>query len=74
MRTLGSGEIVFYTMDGSVQRFEGEIQVADGRVILTEIIYFNGRPNGSREVNMPLARCVIYWKPEVYEEIGFAQA
>lgn len=38
---------------------------------ITEIIYFNGKPNGAREMNVPLEQSVIYWDPEVYEEIGF---
>ncbi|WP_027414765.1 hypothetical protein [Aneurinibacillus terranovensis] len=73
MKTLGTGEIVFYAMDNSVQRHKGEVQIKENRVVLTEIIYFNGRPNGSREVNFPLERCVIFWQPEVYEEIGFGE-
>jgi hypothetical protein len=72
MKRLGSGEVVFYGIDNTVQRLKGEVQITDTRVILSEIIYFNGKPNGVREINLPLDRCVIHWQPEVYEEIGFA--
>lgn len=73
MKTLGTGEVHFYGMDGKMQQLKGEVQIKDSRVVLSEIIYFNGRPNGMREINLPLERCVIQWQPEVYEEIGFAE-
>jgi hypothetical protein len=73
MKTLGTGEVVFYGMDNKVQHLKGEVQIKDNRVILSEIIYFNGKPNGVREINLPLERCVIHWQPEVYEEIGFTE-
>jgi len=71
MKTLGSGKIVFYAPDGTTQQLSGEIDVRGDRVSVTEIIYFNGQPNGARETNLPLAQTVIYWEPEVYEQIGF---
>ncbi|WP_139491659.1 hypothetical protein [Brevibacillus dissolubilis] len=71
MKNIGSGQIVFYAPDNSVTRLKGEIVVKGDRVSLTEFIYFNGKPNGAREINFPLASCVIHWDPEVYEEIGF---
>lgn len=73
MKTLGTGEVYFYGMDGNVQHLKGEVQIKDQRVVLSEIIYFNGRPNGVREINLPIDRCVIHWQPEVYEEIGFME-
>ena len=71
MKDIGSGQVLFYAPDGSKVQTKGEITIRHDRVIVTEFIYFNGRPNGARESNYPLANCVIYWDPEVYEEIGF---
>ncbi|MDA5108335.1 MULTISPECIES: hypothetical protein [Brevibacillus] len=71
MKTLGSGKVIYYAPDGTTLELKGEIDVRGDRVAVTEIIYFNGKPNGAREMNLPLAQSVIYWEPEVYEEIGF---
>ncbi|MGC5324171.1 hypothetical protein [Brevibacillus sp. SYSU BS000544] len=71
MKDIGSGQIVYYAPDGSKNQIKGEITIRGERAVVTEIIYFNGKPNGAREVNFPLANCVIYWDPEVYEQIGF---
>ncbi|GEB33484.1 MULTISPECIES: hypothetical protein [Brevibacillus] len=71
MKTLGSGKVVFYAPDGTSVQLTGEIDVRGDRVAVTEIIYFNGQPNGARETNLPLSQTVIYWEPEVYEQIGF---
>ncbi|QQE73372.1 hypothetical protein KDJ56_16365 [Brevibacillus composti] len=71
MKTLGSGKVTFYAPNGTALEFKGEIDVRGDRVSVTEIIYFNGKPNGAREMNLPLGQSVIYWDPEVYEEIGF---
>jgi len=71
MKTLGSGKIIYYAPDGTSLQLSGEIDVRGDRVSVTEIIYFNGQPNGARETNLPLAGSVIYWEPEVYEQIGF---
>jgi hypothetical protein len=71
MKTLGSGNVIFYAPDGTKLEIKGEIDVRGERVAVTEIIYFNGRPNGAREINLPLAQTVIFWEPEVYEEIGY---
>lgn len=71
MKDIGSGQIVFYAPDGEKIRLKGEILVRNERLTVTEIIYFNGKPNGAREINLPLAQCMIYWDPEVYESIGF---
>lgn len=71
MRTLGSGKIIFYAQDGTSLHMSGEIDVRGDRVSVTEIIYFNGQPNGARETNLPLAQTVIYWEPEVYAQIGY---
>ncbi|QDX92901.1 hypothetical protein JNUCC42_11895 [Brevibacterium sp. JNUCC-42] len=71
MKDIGSGVITFYSPDGNRQDLKGEIVVRGDRVSVTEIIRFNGQPNGAREINLPLASCVIYWEPEVYEVIGF---
>lgn len=71
MKDIGSGQILFYAPDGTKLQVKGEITIRQDRVVVTEIIYFNGRPNGARESNFPLANCVIYWDPEVYEQIGF---
>jgi len=71
MKTLGSGKVVYYAPDGTSLQLSGEIDVRGDRVSVTEIIYFNGQPNGARETNLPLAQTIIYWEPEVYESIGF---
>ncbi|QIC07883.1 hypothetical protein GOP56_21275 [Brevibacillus sp. 7WMA2] len=71
MKDIGSGVIIFCSPDGKRQELKGEIVVRGDRVSVTEIIRFNGQPNGAREINLPLANCVIYWEPEVYEEIGY---
>ena len=68
MRDIGTGKVEFYLTEGSVREYEGEVEVGAGRVVVTEIIYMNGRPAGAREINLPLAQCVIYWKPEIYED------
>ncbi len=71
MKDIGAGQVLFYAPDGIKQQLKGEIVIRGERVTVTEIIYFNGQPNGAREINLPLAQCVIYWEPEVYEQIGF---
>ncbi len=71
MKTLGSGNLTYYAPDGTKLQFKGEIDVRGDRVAVTEIIFFNGKPNGAREINLPLAQSVIYWDAEVYEQIGF---
>jgi hypothetical protein len=71
MKDLGSGQVTFYEPDGKKLELKGEIMIRGDRVIVTEIIYFNGKPNGAREINLPSDRCVIYWEPEVYEQIGY---
>lgn len=71
MRDIGAGKIVFYAPDSVKVDIKGEILIRGERVTVTEIIYFNGKPNGAREINMPLAQCVIYWEPEIFETIGF---
>lgn len=71
MKDIGSGQIVFYATDGVKVNLKGEIVIRGERVTVTEIIYFNGKPNGAREINIPLAQCVIYWEPEIFESIGF---
>ncbi|MEJ8547572.1 hypothetical protein [Brevibacillus borstelensis] len=71
MKTLGSGKVIFFAPNGTMLEFIGEIDVRGDRLSITEIIYFNGKPNGAREMNIPLEQSVIYWDPEVYEEIGF---
>ncbi|WP_232695828.1 hypothetical protein [Brevibacillus daliensis] len=71
MKDIGSGVITFYSPDGKVRDLKGEIVIRGERVSVTEIIRFNGRPNGAREINLPLANCIISWEAEVYEEIGF---
>lgn len=68
MRDIGTGKVEFFLQDGSVREYEGEVELQDKRVVVTEIIYINGRPGGAREINLPSNQCVIYWKPEVYEE------
>ncbi|NRS49802.1 hypothetical protein [Brevibacillus sp. HB2.2] len=73
MKTLGSGKVVFYAPNGTNLQVSGEIDVRGDRVSITEIIYFNGQPNGARETNLPLAQTVIYWEPEVYEQIGYEE-
>lgn len=71
MKTLGAGKVVYYAPDGTSLQLSGEIDVRGDRISVTEIIYFNGQPNGARETNLPLSQSVIYWEPEVYEQIGF---
>jgi hypothetical protein len=71
MKTLGSGNVTYYAPDGTKLQLTGEIDVRGDRIAVTEIIYFNGKPNGAREINLPLAQCVIFWAPEVYEQIGY---
>lgn len=71
MKDIGTGSLIFYAPDGSKLDLKGEIVVRNDRVVVTEIIYFNGQPNGAREINLPVAQCVIYWAAEVYEQIGF---
>ncbi|WP_134684667.1 hypothetical protein [Brevibacillus migulae] len=71
MKDIGSGKIVFYAPDGTKIETKGEIVIRNNRVVVTEIIYFNGQPNGARESNFPLERTVVYWDAEVYEQIGF---
>jgi hypothetical protein len=71
MKDIGSGRILFYAPDGTKLEMKGEILIRGERVIVTEIIYFNGKPNGAREINLPLDRCVVYWDAEVYEQIGY---
>ena len=71
MKEIGSGQVVFYAPDGNKLSLKGEVQVKNDRVTVTEIIFFNGKPNGAREINLPLAQCVVYWEPEIYETIGF---
>jgi hypothetical protein len=68
MRDIGTGKVEFLLADGTVREFEGEVELASDRVVVTEIIYINGKPAGAREINLPLGQCVVYWKPEVYEE------
>jgi len=67
MRDIGTGKVEFLLADGSVREYEGEVELAGERVVVTEIIYLNGMPGAAREINLPLAQCVVYWKPEVYE-------
>ncbi|GAA4704380.1 hypothetical protein [Brevibacillus fulvus] len=71
MKNIGSGSVTFYAPDGSKLQIKGEVQLYAERVVVTEFIYFNGKPNGAREYNLPLAQTVVQWEPEVYEEIGF---
>ncbi|HZG14860.1 MAG TPA: hypothetical protein VE710_07525 [Candidatus Bathyarchaeia archaeon] len=71
MKDIGSGKIVFYAPDGTTIELKGEIVIRGNRAVVTEIIHFNGQPNGARESNFPLERSVIYWDAEVYEQIGF---
>lgn len=71
MKDIGSGKLLFFAPDGTKLEVKGEIVIRGNRVVVTEIIYFNGRPNGARETNFPLDRSIIYWDAEVYEEIGF---
>ncbi|MGO0059972.1 hypothetical protein ACTID9_08200 [Brevibacillus fluminis] len=71
MKDIGSGQLIFYAPDGEKVTLKGEILIRGERVTVTEIIYFNGKPNGAREINMPLAQCVINWEPEIFESIGF---
>ena len=71
MKDIGSGRVLFYAPDGTKTELKGEIVIRGNRVVLTEIIYFNGQPNGARDINFPLDRTVIYWDAEVYEQIGF---
>ncbi|NGQ94477.1 hypothetical protein G3578_04700 [Brevibacillus sp. SYP-B805] len=71
MKDIGSGKIHFYAPDGTQLEIKGEIVIRGNRVVVTEIIYFNGKPNGARESNFPLDRTVVYWDPEVYEQIGY---
>jgi len=71
MKDIGSGRVIYYAPDGTKLEFKGELVVRHDRVVVTEIIYFNGKPNGAREINLPFAQSVIYWDPEVYEPIGF---
>ncbi len=71
MKDIGSGQVVYYAPDGSKLQLKGEIVIRHDRVMVTEIIYFNGKPNGAREINLPLSHCVVYWDPEVYEQIGY---
>ena len=68
MRDIGSGKVEFFMKDGSIREYEGELELSKDRLVVTEIIYINGRPGGAREINLPLEQCVVYWKPEVYEE------
>lgn len=68
MRDIGTGKVEFLLQDGSIREYEGEVELVGKRVVVTEIIYINGRPGGAREINLPGSQCVIYWKPEVYEE------
>jgi hypothetical protein len=68
MRDLGSGQVEFHLQDGKVRQFEGEVELKGDRCVVTEIIYINGSPAGAREINLPLAQCVVYWKPEVFDE------
>jgi hypothetical protein len=69
MRNIGTGKVEFILTDGSIREYEGEVELNQDRVVVTEIININGRPAGAREINLPKAQCVIYWMPEVYEEI-----
>lgn len=71
MKDIGSGRVLFYAPDGTKLDLKGEIVIRGNRVVVTEIINFNGMPNGARETNFPLERSVIYWDAEVYEQIGF---
>lgn len=69
MRDIGSGQVEFFVADGTVRKYEGEIEVKRDRLVVTEIIFVNGMPGAAREINLPLSQCVIMWKPEVYEEM-----
>ncbi|HEU4964588.1 MAG TPA: hypothetical protein VFV52_12150 [Bacilli bacterium] len=68
MKNIGTGKVEFLMASGTVREFEGELEMTADRVVVTEIIYINGNPAGAREINLPKQQCVIYWKPEVYEE------
>lgn len=69
MKTIGTGKVIVYTSNGETFEVEGEIEIHIDRLVVTEIIYINGRPSGARECNFPLSQCHIYWQPELHEEI-----
>lgn len=69
MKTIGSGKVIIFLPNGGSQEVEGEIEVQKERLIVTEIVYINGKPAGARECNFPLSQCHIYWTPELYEEV-----
>ncbi|MBL0388789.1 hypothetical protein JJB07_19490 [Tumebacillus sp. ITR2] len=69
MRTIGTGKVEHFLPDGSRREVEGEVEMKGDRVVVTEIIYINGQPGGAREINIPANLCVVYWKPEVYDEV-----
>jgi len=71
MKDIGTGRVIYYAPDGNTQTLNGEVVIRGDRLTVTEIIFFNGKPNGAREINLPLAQCVIYWEAEVYENIGY---
>lgn len=68
MRDIGTGKVEFMMANGTIREFQGEVELTEDRVVVTEIIFINGTPAGAREINLPQRQCVIYWKPEVYEE------
>ena len=73
MRDIGTGKVEFQMADGTIRHYEGEVEVTAERVVVTEIVYINGVPGGAREINLPTAQCIIFWKPEVYDHDQFAQ-
>lgn len=68
MRNIGSGKVEFLQPDGTRRELEGEVELKGDRCVVTEIIFINGQPGGAREINFPLSQCIIYWKPEVFDE------
>jgi hypothetical protein len=68
MRDIGTGKVEYLLPDGKRREYEGEVELQGDRCVVTEIIFINGKPGGAREINLPLSQCVVFWKPEVYEE------
>jgi hypothetical protein len=69
MKDIGTGKVEFFLADGTIRNFEGELEIKRDRLVVTEIISINGMPGAAREINLPLNQCVVYWQPEVYDEI-----
>lgn len=69
MRTIGTGKVEFLLPDGTRRELAGEVEIKGDRCVITEIIFINGQPGGAREINLPLAQSIVYWKPEVHEEV-----